>query len=266
SNKNGQLTLCTQENGIRRIVLNNPAKRNAMSLKLMESLRENILRDVKELDLRVIVLSANGPAFCAGHDLKELVSIKKRSEHANIFHICSDIMELIQDIPVPVIAEVGAIATAAGCQLVATCDMAVASEKATFCTPGVNIGLFCSTPAVALARAVPRKLALDMLLTGEIISAQQALSNGLVSRVVPHEQLQAEVTRIAEGICEKSRSVIALGKSTFYRQIVKDRNSAYQDASNIMVENMCLHDGPEGIKAFLERRNPTWDHNLECIN
>nr|CAB3240628.1 enoyl-CoA hydratase domain-containing protein 3, mitochondrial [Phallusia mammillata] len=257
------LTLCTQENGIRRIVLNNPSKRNALSFALMESLKDNILRGVKEESLRVIIISANGPVFCSGHDLQELISKHRRSDHANIFHLCSDIMELVQDVPVPVVCEVGALATAAGCQLVASCDIAVASQHAKFCTPGVNIGLFCSTPAVALGRAVPRKLALDMLFTGKVIDAEDALAHGLVSRLVDHDKLHDEVMSIAEGICEKSRSVIAMGKASFYRQIVKDRNSAYQDASNIMVENLCLHDGQEGIKAFLNKTKPKWDHSLD---
>ncbi|XP_076826066.1 enoyl-CoA hydratase domain-containing protein 3, mitochondrial-like [Clavelina lepadiformis] len=257
------LTICTQENGIRRITLNNPKTRNALSLALMESFKENLMKDVKDHDLRVIVISGNGPVFCAGHDLKELLSKKTRSDHAHIFRMCSDIMELIQDIPVPVICEVGALATAAGCQLVASCDVAIASDQAKFCTPGVNIGLFCSTPAVALARSVPRKLALEMLFTGEIISADRALAHGLVSRVVKHEDLQNEVTKMAETIIRSSRSVLALGKSTFYRQVVKDRHSAYQDASNIMVENLSLHDGREGISAFLEKRKAEWDHSLD---
>jgi len=257
------LTIMTQENGIRQIKLNNPKKRNALSVDLMNSLKSNLTHEINDLDLRVIILSANGPVFCSGHDLKELTATTKKSDHAHIFSLCSSIMELIQDLPVPVICEVGSFATAAGCQLVATCDMAIASEKASFCTPGVNIGLFCSTPGVALGRAVPRKIAMDMLLTGDIIDAQTALKHGLVSRVVEHENLHAESLKIAKQITEKSRSVITLGKHAFYRQIVKDRSPAYQDASTVMVRNLSMHDGHHGISSFLKKEKPTWNHDLD---
>jgi len=257
------LTLTTEENGIRRVVMNNVKQRNALSSQMMEALREDITRDLHDKSLRVIILSANGPVFCAGHNLKELVGTVERSEHAKIFGLCTELMETIQDIPIPVICQVDSLATAAGCQLVASCDIAVASERATFCTPGVNIGLFCSTPAVALARAVPRKTALDMLLTGKIIDAKDALANGLVSRVVDSAKLEAATSEIAQTIVDKSRSVIAIGKASFYRQVVKDRHSAYMDASDVMVQNMSMKDGKDGIKSFIGKRKPKWTHALD---
>lgn len=259
------LTLCTQENGIRRIVMNNPKKRNALSTGMMEQLLNDITDDISNKSLRVIIISANGPVFCAGHDLKELIATEKPAKHAEIFGLCTQLMETIQDIPVPVICQVDSLATAAGCQLVASCDIAVSTERASFCTPGVNIGLFCSTPGVALARAVPRKTALDMLFTGKVIDAQTAYANGLVSRLVPHEQLDDETNKIAETICEKSRSVIAIGKASFYRQVIKDRHSAYMDASNVMVQNMSMKDGKGGIEAFVGKRKPEWTHSLEVV-
>lgn len=229
---------------------------------MMTQLLNDITKDITNKSLRVIIISAKGPAFCAGHDLKELVGTEKRSEHAKIFGLCSELMETIQDIPVPVLCQVDSLATAAGCQLVASCDIAISTERATFCAPGVNIGLFCSTPAVALARAVPRKLALDMLFTGKIIDAETAYTNGLVSRLVNHEDLEAETMRIAETICAKSRSVIAIGKASFYRQVVKDRHSAYMDASDVMVQNMSMKDGREGISSFIQKRKPNWTHSF----
>jgi len=258
------LTICTDNtNGVRRIVMNSAKNRNALSVAMMKQLLADIKNDVTNKNLRLIVISSNGPVFCAGHDLKELVATEDRAEHARIFSLCSELMETIQDVPVPVVTMVDSLATAAGCQLVATSDLAVASDRATFCTPGVNIGLFCSTPAVALARSVPRKLAFDMLFTGRIIDAQTALSNGLVSRVVKPEELESEVDKIADKIISNSRSVYAVGKASVYRQIIKDRNSAYMDASNVMVQNMSMQDGREGITSFLNKKKPNWSHSFD---
>ncbi|CAF95604.1 unnamed protein product, partial [Tetraodon nigroviridis] len=286
------LTLRQQSDGVRRIVLNNPRRRNALSLSMLESLRENILADVDKPDLRVIVLSARGPVFSSGHDLAELTSSQGRDYHTQVFHTCAEVslrkneqkqrkvelekagsgaalsqlclalqvMTLLQDIPVPVIAMVDGVATAAGCQLVASCDVAVATEKSTFATPGVNVGLFCSTPAVAIGRAVPRKVAMEMLLTGSPISAQEALLHGLISRVVPEGRLEEETLAIARRVCRSSRPVVALGKATFYRQMAQGRDAAYATASRVMVENLALPDGQEGIRAFLEKRRPAWSH------
>ncbi|XP_031697950.1 enoyl-CoA hydratase domain-containing protein 3, mitochondrial [Anarrhichthys ocellatus] len=172
-------------------------------------------------------------------------------------------MTLIQDIPVPVIAMVDGVATAAGCQLVASCDVAVATEKSTFATPGVNVGLFCSTPAVAIGRSVPRKVAMEMLLTGAPISAHDALLHGLISKVVPEERLEEETFAIAQRVCQASRPVVALGKATFQRQMAQGRDAAYATASRVMVDNLALRDGQEGIRAFIEKRKPVWSNKAE---
>uniref|UniRef100_A0A146ZSF7 Enoyl-CoA hydratase domain-containing protein 3, mitochondrial n=1 Tax=Fundulus heteroclitus TaxID=8078 RepID=A0A146ZSF7_FUNHE len=260
------LTLKQHNHGIRRIILNNPKKRNALSLSMLEALRENILTGVDGEDLRVIIISAKGPVFSSGHDLKELTSARGREYHQKVFQTCSEVMTLIQDVPVPVIAMVDGVATAAGCQLVASCDIAVATEKSTFATPGVNVGLFCSTPAVAIGRAVPRKLAMEMLLTGTPISAHDALLHGLISKVVPEERLEEETLAIAQRVCQSSRPVVALGKATFQRQMAQGRDAAYATASKVMVDNLALRDGQEGIRAFLEKRKPVWSHKPEKVH
>ncbi|XP_032445605.1 enoyl-CoA hydratase domain-containing protein 3, mitochondrial isoform X1 [Xiphophorus hellerii] len=260
------LTLREQKHGIRRIILNNPKKRNALSLSMLETLRENILPDVDGEDLRVIIISAKGPVFSSGHDLKELTSTQGREYHTKVFQTCSEVMTLIQDLPIPVIAMVNGVATAAGCQLVASCDIAVATEKSTFATPGVNVGLFCSTPAVAVGRAVPRKVAMEMLLTGSPISAHDALLHGLISKVVPEERLEEETLAIAQRVCQSSRPVVALGKATFQRQMAQGRDAAYATASKVMVDNLALRDGQEGIQAFLEKRKPVWSHKPEKVH
>ncbi|EDO32277.1 predicted protein [Nematostella vectensis] len=256
------LTICSQDNGIRRIVLNNPKKRNALSLAMLEAIRSDLLHDLQGIS--VIVLSANGPVFSSGHDLKELMEDQGTEYHTKVFHTCSQVMSLIQDLPIPVVAQVNGLATAAGCQLVASCDVAVASDKSQFATPGVNIGLFCSTPGVALARAVPRKVAMEMLLTGRPITAGEALRHGLVSRVVPEDQLENEVNRISSKIAEVSRPVVAMGKACFYSQVAQTRDQAYKYAENVMIENLKMEDGKEGIKAFVEKRKPVWTHKGDC--
>ncbi|XP_060770342.1 enoyl-CoA hydratase domain-containing protein 3, mitochondrial [Neoarius graeffei] len=257
------LILREQEDGIRRIILNNPKKRNALSLAMLTSLRENILTGIDDKDLRVIVISAQGPVFSSGHDLKELTSAQGRDYHTRVFRVCSEVMTLIQDLPVPVIAMVNGIATAAGCQLVATCDIAVATDKSSFATPGVNVGLFCSTPGVAIGRAVPRKVAMEMLFTGRPIMAQEALLHGLVSKVVREECLEEETLAIARRICESSRPVVALGKAAFQRQMAQGRDAAYATATAVMVDNLALRDGQEGIQAFIEKRQPLWTNSTE---
>ncbi|ELW64979.1 Enoyl-CoA hydratase domain-containing protein 3, mitochondrial [Tupaia chinensis] len=203
-------------------------------------------------------VSAEGPVFSSGHDLKELTEEQGHDYHAEVFHTCSEVMMLIQNHPVPVIAMVNGLATAAGCQLVASCDIAVASDKSSFATPGVNVGLFCSTPGVALGTAVPSKVALEMLFTGEPISAQEALLHGLLSKVVPEEQLEEETMRIATKIASLSRPVVSLGKATFYKQLTQDLRTAYCLTSQSMVNNLALPDGQEGIKAFIQKRKPNW--------
>ncbi|CAH1776196.1 unnamed protein product [Owenia fusiformis] len=258
-----KLTLVSDENGVRRILLNNARKRNALSLAMLESLRDDILVGIDKEGTRVIVIAHDGPVFSSGHDLKELTTKEGREYHTKVFSRCSEVMKLVQDVPVPVIAQVNGLATAAGCQLVASCDMAVVSDKSKFATPGVSIGLFCSTPAVALARAVPRKVAMEMLFTGFPIDAKDALQHGLVNRVVPEEELETETRRLTDRICETSHSVTALGKTTFYDQIARDRNSAYVKTERVMVENLGLKDGQEGLAAFLGKRKPTWTHGTD---
>lgn len=231
-----------------------------LSLAMLKSLRSDILHEAENDDLKVIIISAEGPVFSSGHDLKELTGAQGRDYHTEVFQTCSEVMMLIQNHPVPIVAMVNGLATAAGCQLVASCDIAVASDKSSFATPGVNVGLFCSTPAVALGRAVPRKVALEMLFTGEPISAQEALHHGLISKVVPEEQLEEETMRIAKKIASLSRSVVALGKATFYKQLPQDLSTAYFLASQAMVDNLALKDGQEGIEAFIQKRKPIWSH------
>ncbi|XP_071958591.1 enoyl-CoA hydratase domain-containing protein 3, mitochondrial-like [Antedon mediterranea] len=263
TSSNHQYTISSLENGIKKIFLNDLKKRNALSLSMLNSLKSDLLEDAENEELRVIILSSAGPVFCSGHDLKELTSKEGRDYHTQVFDRCSEVMMLVQDIPVPVIAQVQGLATAAGCQLVASCDIAVAADNSRFATPGVNVGLFCSTPGVALGRAVPRKVAMEMLFTGEPITAEVALRHGLVSRVVPEAELEEQTLQIAQKICKASRSVTALGKACFNGQMTKDRNSAYRQASQVMVENLGLRDGQEGIDAFIKKRKPEWQHGFE---
>ncbi|XP_052765586.1 enoyl-CoA hydratase domain-containing protein 3, mitochondrial-like isoform X3 [Mya arenaria] len=236
-----------------------PKKRNALSLGMLQQLQRDL--QTEDPALRVIILSHVGPVFSAGHDLKELTSKEGREYHTKVFSTCTQVMSSLQDLPVPVIAQVNGLATAAGCQMVASCDIAVVTEKSKFATPGVNVGLFCSTPAVAVGRSVPRKVAMEMLFTGLPITAQEALLHGLVSRVVSEEKLEEETMRIAHKICEFSRSVITLGKRTFYKQMALDRKQAYNLTEGVMVDNLAYQDGQEGIKAFVEKRHPTWSHS-----
>jgi len=205
----------------------------------------------------VIILAGNGPAFSAGHDLRELVG-RDINAYRQIFDVCTQLMSTVQDIPQPVIAKVHGIATAAGCQLVATCDLAVAAKDARFATPGVNIGLFCSTPMVALSRAVGRKPAMEMLLTGGLVDAQSAKALGLVNRVVPKVELTQATTVLARQIAAKSALTVATGKEAFYRQAELGLADAYRYAARVMTENMLAKDAAEGIDAFLSKRPPVW--------
>uniref|UniRef100_A0A0B7AV67 Enoyl-CoA hydratase domain-containing protein 3, mitochondrial n=1 Tax=Arion vulgaris TaxID=1028688 RepID=A0A0B7AV67_9EUPU len=250
------LTLTTQERGIRTICLNDPRKRNALSLALLQALHSDLIHD--QDSLRVVIIKATGPVFSAGHDLKELTRERGSDYHEEVFSTCTNVMNLIQDLPVPVIAQVNGLATAAGCQLVATCDIAVASNISHFATPGVNVGLFCTTPAVAVGRSVPRKVAMEMLFTGRPINAQDALLHGLVSKVVPEDQVEQETLKIAERICETSKSVVALGKAAFYSQMALEKKNAYRFSEKMMVKNLTLVDGQEGIDAFIHKRKPEW--------
>jgi len=240
------------------VTMNRPEKRNALSQRHMEELIDCFARLSRTAGVRAIILRGNGPAFCSGHDLKEMAG-KDAAFYRRLFDTCTRLMESIQEAPQPVIAEVHGVATAAGCQLVAACDLAVASENATFATPGVKIGLFCSTPMVALTRAIGRKKALEMLLTGEPLSAQEALVHGLVNRVVPLESLSRETEALARKIAAASALTIRTGKQAFYRQIEMGQGEAYAFAKEVMTENALAADAQEGICAFLEKRAPVWN-------
>lgn len=242
---------------IARITMNRPDKRNALSLAHMQELTECFKALGETREVQVVVLAGNGPAFCAGHDLSEMIG-RDPETYRHIFDVCCELMETVQSIPQPVIAQVHATATAAGCQLVATCDLVVASEEARFATPGVRIGLFCSTPMVALSRAVGQKKAMEMLLTGDFISAEEALAVGLVNRTVPAEELEAQTRELAEKICEASPLVVGVGKQAFYRQVEMPVEQAYAYTKEVMSFNASFADAQEGMCAFLEKRKPEW--------
>ncbi len=246
------------------LTLNRPQARNSLSEDLLSALAEELAVIADDRRSRAVVLGANGPAFCAGHDMRELTARRAdadggRAYFAQLMDQCSAVMQAIVRLPQPVIAAVGGSATAAGCQLVATCDLAVASTAAGFCTPGVHIGLFCSTPMVALSRNVARKHAMEMLLTGDTISAEEARRIGLVNRVVaPGKEHEAAIA-LARQIAEKATATVKIGKRAFYEQIEMPLADAYRHASAVMVENMMMRDSVEGIGAFLDKREPNWD-------
>jgi enoyl-CoA hydratase/carnithine racemase len=246
------------EAGVATLTLNRPQARNALSLALMARLQEALEAIDGDAAVRVVVLAGAGPAFCAGHDLREMRANPGRGHYETVFAQCSRLMLTIIRLRKPVIARVHGIATAAGCQLVATCDLAVASDTARFATPGVNIGLFCSTPMVALSRAVGRKAAMEMLLTGDFVEAGQARALGLVNRVVAAADLDAETERLARQIAGKSSLTLAIGKEAFYRQAELPLAEAYAYAAEAMTRNMLARDAEEGIDAFLEKRPPVW--------
>jgi enoyl-CoA hydratase/carnithine racemase len=261
------LLLVERAGPILRLTLNRPAARNALSVALMEALQAALDDAARDSTLRVIIMAANGPTFSAGHDLKEMTAHradadKGRAAFAALFVQCSKLMQTIVRHPLLVIAQVQGVATAAGCQLVASCDLAVASDAARFATPGVNIGLFCSTPMVALSRNVARKAAMEMLLTGEMIDAQESRRIGLVNRVVAVEALAGETMALAQLIASKPRATVKTGKEAFYRQLEMPLAEAYDYASRVMAENMLHAEAGEGIGAFLEKREPIWPHPL----
>jgi enoyl-CoA hydratase/carnithine racemase len=245
------------------LALNRPQARNSLSETLLEALSEALQAIAHDRSVRVVIIAANGPAFSAGHDLKELNAHRSdddrgRSYFKHIMGLCSRTMQQIVTLPQPVIAVVHATATAAGCQLVASCDLAIASQSAKFATPGVNIGLFCSTPMVALSRNVSRKHAMEMLLTGELISADDAARIGLVNHVVADGRERSEALKLAEKIAAKSTLTVKIGKEAFYRQAEMKLADAYEYASAVMVENMLARDAEEGISAFIEKRDAKW--------
>jgi enoyl-CoA hydratase/carnithine racemase len=244
--------------GVCVLTLERPQARNALSMELMTALTGALEVISNDGTVKAVILRGAGPAFCAGHDLKEMRANPGKAFIQATFDTCARLMLAIVRLRQPVIAQVHGIATAAGCQLVATCDLAVCTEDTRFATPGVNIGLFCSTPMVALTRAVPRKAAMKMLLTGETIDAAEAVSIGLVNAVVPSSKLQETAESLARGIAAKSGRILAIGKEAFARQIDMTLEQAYTYASVVMTENMMLRDAAEGIDAFLEKRQPSW--------
>jgi enoyl-CoA hydratase/carnithine racemase len=249
--------------GILRLTLNNPARRNSLSEGMMTTLQRALDEAAEDRQTRVIVIAANGPAFSAGHDLKELTEGRKaddrgRAYFSGIMQQCSRLMQSIVMHPRPVIAEVQGIATAAGCQLVASCDLAIAGHSARFATPGVNIGLFCSTPMVALSRNVTRKHAMEMLLTGDLVSAGRAAEIGLVNQAVDDAQVVTTVEALAKKLAGKSLMTLKTGKQAFYQQADMSLADAYAYTAEIMIENMLKHDAEEGVGAFLEKREPVW--------
>jgi enoyl-CoA hydratase/carnithine racemase len=254
----GFLTIRYEQDGpLARITLARPERRNALSLECMRELIACLSAIGADDKLRVVILAAEGKAFCAGHDLSEMSS-RSVSEYRTLFDVCCELMMKIQSIRQPVIAEIQGVATAAGCQLAASCDLAIASEDAWFATPGVKIGLFCTTPMVALTRAIGRKRAMEMLLTGMRVDAVRAADWGLINRAVPAAQLSAEVLALAHRIIEASGFIVELGKQAFYTQIDLDQPKAYAYAKEVMTMNALDADAQEGIGAFLEKRAPCW--------
>ena len=249
--------LFERDGDIAYVTMNRPDKRNALSLEHMRELISCLKSIGESREAKAVILRGAGTAFCAGHDLSEMVD-RDPEFYRELFDVCCELMETVQSIPQPVIGAVHGVATAAGCQLAATCDLVVASEEARFATPGVKIGLFCSTPMVALSRAVGQKKAMEMLLTGEFISAREAKDEGLVNRVVPAEELEEAARSLAEKIAEASPLVVGLGKGAFYKQAEMPTDQAYAYTREVMSFNASFADAKEGICAFLEKRNPEW--------
>ena len=249
--------------GVLCLMLNDPDRRNALSESMLAALDDAVERAGENPDVRVITLGAAGPVFCAGHDLKQMTAARQNADRGRAYFTkiltqCSRVMQKIVTCPKPVIAEVGGVATAAGCQLVASCDLAVASDAAQFCTPGVHIGLFCSTPMVALSRNLANKHAMEMLLTGDMVPASRAAEMGLINQIVPEDELAAASMALAQKIAAKSSLTLATGKRAFYQQKEMDLADAYIYAAEVMVENMLARDAEEGIAAFIEKRSPDW--------
>ncbi|HEY0329520.1 MAG TPA: enoyl-CoA hydratase [Rhodopseudomonas sp.] len=253
----------TIDGGLAVLTLNRPAQRNSLSKDLIGELQAALDSIAHDDGVRVVVVAANGPAFCAGHDLKEITAHRNdpdqgRACFARLMTACSAMMQSIVALPKPVIAAVQGVATAAGCQLVASCDLAVASDDASFATPGVDIGLFCSTPMVALLRNVAPKHAMDMLLTGEPVGAEAARAIGLINRVVAAGQARDAAIALGRGIARKSAHTVRIGKAAFYRQAEMDLAEAYRFAAEVMTENLMSEDADEGIRAFIDKRDPVW--------
>ncbi|MCF8151422.1 MAG: enoyl-CoA hydratase [Burkholderiaceae bacterium] len=252
------LLLREDKEGVATLTLNRPSQFNSLSEELLDALQAELNAIAADATVRVVVIAGAGKAFCAGHDLKQMRANPSKAYQQKLFRQCGKLMMTLTEIPQPVIARIHGIATAAGCQLVAMCDLAVAAEGARFAVSGVNLGLFCSTPSVALGRAMGRKEAMEMLLTGDFIDAAEARRRGLVNRVVAPDQLDAEVKKLTDSICAKSSVAISLGKQMFYRQMEMGLDGAYQLASETMACNMMADDAAEGIDAFMQKRKPEW--------
>ncbi len=253
--------LLEKDGSIGFIILNRPKKRNALSIEVMELLTSYLEALEKDMDVKVVILQGNGPVFSAGHDLKEMMrSDADIHDYRKIFKVCSDMMQKLHKIPQPVIAQVHGVATAAGCQLVAACDLAIAERETKFATPGVKIGLFCTTPMVPLVRTIGRRRAMEMLITGRFVSASEALEWGLVNKVVEKEKLDSETLALAEEIAQYSRFTLGLGKKAFYDQIDLPETFAYGYAQEVIAMNCTCYDAKEGINAFLEKRTPKWQN------
>ena len=250
--------LCSDDDGIATLTLNRPAQYNALSEELLDRLQRELDRIARDESIRAVIIGAGGKAFCAGHDLKEIRASEDRAVHQALFDKCGRMMLSINRLPQPVIARVNGIATAAGCQLVANCDLAVAADDARLAVSGIDVGLFCSTPAVPLSRNLPRKQSMHMLLTGDFISAAEAKAYGLVNEVVPAAELESATRALAARIAAKSAHSIRLGKEMFYRQLAMDLDEAYAYASERMACNMDSDDAREGIDAFIQKRKPAW--------
>jgi len=257
-NQQSNIIVQSSNNGISRIKLNEPSTYNALSLNTLKSLIECFKNFNDDEKTKVIIIEGSGKGFSAGHNLKEIKSLKGKSDYKKLFNLCSELMMTIVNNSKPVIAKVHGAAFAAGCQLVATCDLALSTNDAIFATPGVNIGLFCSTPMVAVSRNVSRKKTMKMLLTGESITAKYAKEIGLINDHFQNSNLEEEVSKLAETIASKSNKVVKIGKEAFYKQLEMPLNEAYRYTSEVMSENMMALDAKEGISAFLEKRIPNW--------
>ena len=250
-------------NGILKLTLDDNKNKNALSELMMKELIDILSQASSDPSIRVIIIAATGSVFCSGHNLKEITNAREdkdrgESYYINLFNLCSSLMQLIVNCPKPVIAEVNGVATAAGCQLVASCDLAISSNSSKFATPGVNLGLFCSTPMVALSRNVSKKNAMKMLLTGDMISATEAKSMSLINDHVPEDELTDTVMKLSEKIAQKSSMTLKTGKEAFYKQFEMNLSDAYKYTSRVMAENSLKNDAKEGIKSFLEKRDPNW--------
>ena len=257
--KNDDILLYEELNNIAYLTLNRPKAQNALSTELLSRLLEELIKIEKNKCIKVVIIASNGKNFCSGHDLKELALDKSKERFNKIFKLCSKVMTKIVKLPRPVIASVKGTATAAGCQLVASCDLAIASKNAKFATPGVNIGLFCSTPMVAVSRNINKKQTMEMLLLGELISSYKAKELGLINRVVDNKNLKTKTIEIAKTISSKSASTVSIGKEAFYKQLEMGLEDAYKYTSMVMATNMLKKDAQEGINAFIKHRNPKWN-------